>query len=104
MEPTLAHMDEAPRPTLRTTVGSSSPEKRYRAGKVMDMPSTARPASSDRGQSPGNTPAVHGIHVQAGAVKETEGDLFAFAFPDRGCLRTEGDRDDEQRRRGRHEQ
>lgn len=38
MEPTLAHMDADPTPTLRTTVGNSSPLNRYIVGKAIDDP------------------------------------------------------------------
>jgi len=38
MEPILAHMDADPTPTLRTTVGNSSPLNRYMVGKAIDDP------------------------------------------------------------------
>jgi len=45
MEPILAHMDAEPTPTLRTTVGNSSPLNRYIVGKAIDDPTMPNDAN-----------------------------------------------------------
>jgi len=49
-------MHAEPSPTFRTTVGNISPEKTYKAGKVIHIPEIAIADSITRGQSPGNMP------------------------------------------------
>lgn len=51
MDPKRAHMEEDPRPTLRTTVGNSSAAYRYAVGKATDIPKIPNAASVALGQS-----------------------------------------------------
>jgi len=51
MDPSRALMELMPIPAFLTTVGNSSPEKRYKAGKASDKPKVEMPARVSRPQS-----------------------------------------------------
>lgn len=44
MDPILAHIEADPTPTLRTTVGKSSPLNRYMVGNAIDDPTKPKDA------------------------------------------------------------
>jgi len=63
MEPILAHMDAEPTPTLRTTVGKSSPLNRYMVGKAIDDPTMPNDANMNLKCSTSES-ALHKAHIQ----------------------------------------